>query len=80
MGPPYDANFCPDSSLHSQIALYLHELMGLRQDQIKTKLPDVMPAWGRVHILNGGDHIWSKMVSSKYREGRDASHIHVCSL
>lgn len=79
LGTPYNANYHPDNTLRARIAQYLHELTGLRRDQIKTKLPEVMPVWGRVHIAMG-DSIRSAMASSKYRDQRDASHIRVCKI
>ncbi|KAF8339246.1 hypothetical protein F5887DRAFT_823869, partial [Amanita rubescens] len=71
---PCNVNYHPDNGLRTRIALYLHELTGLRQDHIKTKLPEVMPVWGKVHICMG-DSIRSAMASSKHKEERDASYI-----
>jgi len=47
---PFTANFESDRELQQQIAVYLHQVIGSRHDQIINNLPYIMLLWGKIHL------------------------------
>ncbi|KAF9219821.1 hypothetical protein BS17DRAFT_854111 [Gyrodon lividus] len=54
---PFMSNFQPDDEMRRQIAVYLRQVIGGRQDQIIATLPRVMPLWGKVQLCDGDDRL-----------------------
>jgi hypothetical protein len=78
---PHNRTFQPDERIRSKIAGYFHLVMqgygcGKRRKDIQTKLPEIMPSWGKVRIAGGGDYIQAASASNKIPE-RDCSWVRV---
>jgi hypothetical protein len=71
--------FRPDAALRTKIGTYFTSIIGKQRVQIASRLPDIMPRWGKMRIRNGGD-LFRSSVASRRTGGRDMSYIRVIHL
>jgi len=57
----------PDDNTLCMIIYYLQEIVPASQKEIKARLPENMPLWGKFQMAHGGDSIRSTMASSNKR-------------
>ncbi|KIK97621.1 hypothetical protein PAXRUDRAFT_135929 [Paxillus rubicundulus Ve08.2h10] len=52
-------NYEPNVTERQAITAYLTQVIGGRTAEIQKNLPTSMSLWGKVHILSGGNAVWS---------------------
>ncbi|KAG2039923.1 hypothetical protein BDR03DRAFT_1035314 [Suillus americanus] len=70
---PCRSSYTPDEDTHKRIGVYLFRVLGGRRDDLALHLPAVMPLWGKMRIIGGGDSIRTRyalrrMSNAKYRD------------
>jgi len=70
----------PDGPLRWKIAQYFAVLTPKTAKQIEPRLPDVMPRWGKVRIVDGDSICCSWVGDSRGDKGRNMSFIRVTSI
>lgn len=71
--PPYKPKFRPDRALREKIAKYFKSIYGGMEGLIRGKLPDIMPLWGKMRIIDGGDAFRSVKAAGKRLNERNIS-------
>ncbi|KAG1727299.1 hypothetical protein EDD22DRAFT_789327 [Suillus occidentalis] len=77
---PCHSSYVPDNDTHKQIGLYLFQILGGCHNDLAVHLPSVMPLWGKMRIIGGGDSIRTKyalrgMSNAKYLSYSDAGEL-----
>jgi hypothetical protein len=81
LGPPLKRTYKPDDLLKSKIARYFKLVINKNTSDILKRLPNTMPAWGRVKIGNGGDTIRTANESYEQQENlRDMTYVRVSGV
>ncbi|KAG2106244.1 uncharacterized protein F5147DRAFT_653989 [Suillus discolor] len=57
---PCRSSYAPNEDTHKQIRVYLFQVLGRRRNDLALHLPSVMPLWGKMRIISGGDLIRTK--------------------
>lgn len=70
---PCHSSYVPDNDTRKRIGLYLFQVLGGRRNDLAVHLPSVMPLWGKMRIIGGGDSIRTKYAlrrinNAKYRD------------
>ncbi|KAJ6451862.1 hypothetical protein C8R47DRAFT_998294, partial [Mycena vitilis] len=74
---PCSKEYSPDQALRRKIASYFSAVLGKLVRDIVPQLPETMPRWGKVRIVDG-DHICCAWIGQKFsEEGRDMTFIRV---
>jgi hypothetical protein len=71
---------CPDKSLRRKIATFVAALLGKRMNEIEPRLPEIMPMWGKVRIVDGDFMCCTWATESRSEKGRNMSFIRVSVL
>lgn len=53
--PPYKSGNIPDASTRTRIAGYFAAVLSKTRKSIQHRLPEVMPRWGKVRIVDGDE-------------------------
>lgn len=53
--PPYKSSNIPDTATRTRIAGYFSAVLNKPRKYIQPRLPEVMPRWGKVRIVDGDD-------------------------
>ena len=77
---PCQKLFQPDPLMRQRIAEYFHAVLGGPKKRIQNALPAIMPSWGRIKFLDGGDSIRTSSTVFNTDQDRDTSFVRVCII
>jgi len=77
---PCQKDFQPDALMRTRITEYFYSVLGGSRSRIAAALPSIMPSWGRIKILEGGDSIRTLSAMFNMDQERDTSFVRVCAF
>ena len=75
--PPLRKIFNPDQALRLKISTYIKSVIGHQTSRITSRLPQSMPWWGKMRLINGGDKVRSVMATPKQGNPREMCYVWV---
>ncbi|KIK79834.1 hypothetical protein PAXRUDRAFT_160191 [Paxillus rubicundulus Ve08.2h10] len=70
---PRKLQYCPEQDLRHRVSIYFQQVLGGWHTKFATKLPEVMPLWGKVMVC-GGDVVHTSFEIQRLQKSPRTTH------